>query len=91
MEKKEMQMTYYKAKLQENPNQENTELLNKFRKEYQDVKFQVTSKDISLLKQNLKRRNFLLKKNNELIDELITSTGKKFLREKVNLIAKNNI
>ncbi len=76
MEKKTLQQTYFKAnKLKENPNQENAELLNKFRKDFPNVNYQVDPRDITLIKQNLKGKKFELRKNNEMIDELITNIG----------------
>ena len=83
LENQKTQEAYFKAKVQENPNQLNSDLLKNFRNEFPEIQFQLNSKNISLIKQNLKRRNFDFKKNIELIDELTSSKGTKLLKEKV--------
>jgi hypothetical protein len=86
MENKSVQQTYFNSQLKDNPNQEGDELLNKFRKDFPNINYQVNARDITLIKQNLKRKNFEFRKDDEMVDDLITNKGKKFLREKVNTI-----
>ena len=84
MESPKVQEAYFKTKIQDNPNQANSDLLLQFRKEFPETNFQMSSRSLTLIKQNLKKRNYDFKKNKELIDELVSSKGKNLLREKVN-------
>ena len=82
-ERKSVQIAYFKNKIKEENFGENLDLIEKFRKENPDTKFILSSRDITLVKENLKRKNVEMKKAIDRIDDIISNEGKKFMVEKV--------
>ena len=78
-----VQSVYLKGKIEEGKTTTNESLLKSFQKDYPDAEFVLSSKSISMIKQNLKRKYVEIKNNAEQIDELLNNKGQKLLREKV--------
>ena len=70
----------------EKGNSENVDLIKKFTKENPNTNLSIQSRDITILKQNLKRRALDNRKVIDRIDAILNSKGQPFLVEKVNLI-----
>ena len=83
---REVQTTYMKGQIQETPNADNKDLLNKFIKDFPKAQYQLSTKDIGLIRQNIKKRTYELTMITEKIDEILDNRGKRFLREKVFIL-----
>ena len=84
--RKSIQLLYFEKELGEKGNSENVDLIKKFTKENPNTNLSIQSRDITILKQNLKRRALDNRKVIDRIDAILNSKGQPFLVEKVNLI-----
>lgn len=91
LERKSVQISYFKNKIKEEKFGENVDLIENFRKENPETKFILSSRDITLVKENLKRKNIEMKKAIDRIDDILSNEGKKFMVEKVLLKKSKNI
>lgn len=83
LERKSVQIAYFKNKLKEEKCGENVDLIANFKKENPEAKHVLSSRDLTLVKENLKRKNIEMKKAVDRIDDIISNEGKKFMVEKV--------
>ena len=83
LERKSVQIAYFKNKLKEEKCTENVDLIGAFKKENPGAKHVLSSRDLTLVKENLKRKNIEMKKAVDRIDDIISNEGKKFMVEKV--------
>lgn len=83
LERKSVQIAYFKNKLKEEKCTENVDLIDAFKKENPGAKHVLSSGDLTLVKENLKRKNIEMKKAVDRIDDIISNEGKKFMVEKV--------
>lgn len=99
MQRKSVQWIYFEEKLKEKGfllllfqfnffiieigTMDNYDLINTFIKENPDNNMVLASRDLTILKQNLKRKGLEIKKAVERLDQIVASNGKLLLREKV--------
>ena len=77
------QLIYFEKKIKDGGNPNNVELVKEFKKENPDAELKIQSRDMTIVRQNLKRKAIEVNRAKERIDNILTSSGQNFLLEKV--------
>ena len=81
MERRSFQLTYFEKELTDKPN---IDLIKNFNKNNPGSILKIQTRDITLIKQNLKRKGIENIKAVERVDSIISSAGYPLLVEKVS-------
>ena len=81
--RRSVQMVFVEKKLKDQGASKNVDILKVLVKESPQVEIKITSRDITIVKQNVKKRALETHKEEKIIDKILNSTGQPLLIEKV--------
>ena len=83
LDRRSIQIIYFEKKMKDVNNITNLELIKAFKKENPQTSLNLQSRDLTIIRQNLKRKAIESNRATDRVDSILTSSGHKFLLEKV--------